>query len=78
MKQSERHDEALDFIMEYRKLAGYAPSRRELATALGMSLSTAQQLIDDLVEQKLIETTPGVARSTIVTGSVMKHGEVAL
>lgn len=76
MKQSERHDEALAFIRSYA-VRGYAPSRRELASELGMSLSTAQQLIEDLIEQGLLERAPKIARSLVI-GANMKHGEVTL
>ncbi len=79
MKQSERHDEAASFIAQYQQERGYAPSRRELAKGLGMGLATAQQIIADLIEEGLLETTPGIARSTrFVTRSVMKHGEVTM
>jgi SOS-response transcriptional repressor LexA len=78
MSQLDRQDEVLEFIGGYTRACGYPPSRREIAAVLEMSPSTVQLILKDMIEQKLIEVAPGIARGVIITGSNMKHGEVAL
>jgi Mn-dependent DtxR family transcriptional regulator len=45
---------------------------------LEMSPSTVQLILKDMIEQGLIEVAPGISRGVVITGSNMKHGEVAL
>lgn len=78
MSQLDRQDEVLAFIQGYVTRTHYPPSRREIASVLGMSVSTVQLILADLIEQGLITVTPGTARGVVITGSNMKHGEVAL
>lgn len=78
MNQIDRHDEALAFIRRFISLSGYPPSRREIADSLGMSVSTVQILIQSLIDEGLITVSPRVSRGVVITGSNMKHQEVAL
>lgn len=65
----------MEFIHDYINSHGYAPSRREVQEALGVSLDTAQRLIKEMVEEGLITIAPGIGRSIVITGSVMKQKE---
>jgi SOS-response transcriptional repressor LexA len=78
VSQLDRQDEVLDFIRAYSARMKYPPSRREIATAMGMSVSTVQLIMKELIEQGLIEVAPGISRGVVITGSNMKHGEVNL
>lgn len=76
---NQKQAEALDYIKWYIRTHGYPPSRREIAERFNMrSASTAQKLLERMVEEGLIEVTPGVSRGVMITGSNMKHGEVTL
>lgn len=70
----ERKAIGLDFIRAFIATHGYAPTRREVQEAIGAkSVDTAQKLIDMMVEEGLITTAPGIARSIVITGAVMKQ-----
>lgn len=59
-------------IQRYRSEHGYSPSRREMAEQLDIGLESVQRALAKLIEDGLIETTPGVARSINITGTGMK------
>lgn len=76
MSLMDKRDKLLEVIQTYQAHRGYPPSRREMANAIGVSPSSVQILIQALIDEKLIQVTPLVSRGVVVTGSVMKHGEV--
>lgn len=78
MSQLDRQDEVLAFIQGYTTRTHYPPTRREIAKVLGMSPSTVQIILQNMIEEGLLEVTPGVARGVVITGSNMRHGDVAL
>lgn len=65
-------DRFLDYIREHHDEHGYPPSIRDLAEAMGCSVSNAYYHLLRLEGEGLITRTPGVARSVRITGSVMK------
>lgn len=66
---------AMTYIEQYTAKHSYPPSRRDLqyGMAEGVSLDTVQRLVNEMVDEGLIQVTPGVARSIVITGSVMKQ-----
>lgn len=73
-----RLDAAMTYITTYHREHGYPPSVRELADHLGVATHTAHTALRKLVEDGLITVTPGIPRSIVVTGAVMKEPEVTL
>lgn len=53
----------LTAIQQYRDEHGYAPTFREIATRLGVSLATVRQRIDALERDAVLTHEPGVCRS---------------
>lgn len=58
-----RRDEALAYIIERIIRDGFSPSSGEIARALRISRQRALQLTDKLIEEGVLEKTPGSARS---------------
>lgn len=58
-----RRNEALAFIIQQIIRTGISPSSGEIARALNVSRTRAQQLVDQLVREKVLENTPGSPRS---------------
>lgn len=58
------HEEILDFIREFHRRNGYAPSYREIVEAVGLS-STSQVAvyIEDLVEEGKLAKEDGQSRT---------------
>jgi repressor LexA len=78
-EHEDRRSKAMIFIREFTATNGYPPTRREIGAHLGMkSPSTAQALIDDMIREGLIQVTPRVPRSVVISGTVMKQGEVTM
>jgi len=63
---SERTEQVLVFIEAYMRDHGYAPSRREVAKAMGVSVCTAQRDLASLREDGLVDWTEGVNRSLVL------------
>lgn len=62
-KPSKRQAEILDFVGEFRKKKGYAPSLTEIAAHFGVSVPTVHQHISYLREKNLLTTEKGKRRS---------------
>lgn len=58
-----RRDQALAFIVDRIVRSGISPTSGEIARALNVSRTRAQQLVDQLVREKVLENTPGSPRS---------------
>jgi SOS-response transcriptional repressor LexA len=58
-----RRSEALAFIIERIIRTGVSPTSGEIARALNVSRQRAQQLVDQLIREAVIEKTPGSPRS---------------
>lgn len=63
------------FIQEHIDQHHYPPSVRDCSKFLGLGLSATQRRLEKLRADGLIETTPGIARSIRITGSVAKAPE---
>ena len=63
------------FIVEHVEQHGYPPSVRDCAKYIGRGLSATQRRLERLKADGLIKVTPGVARSMVLTESVMKAPE---
>lgn len=75
---TEQEARALAFIERHIHDHGYPPSVQEVAYELSVVKSRAHQVLRKLLEQKLITVAPGVARSMVPTGTVMKAPEETL
>lgn len=71
-------DKTFGFIKAYYAKRGYPPSVTEVAVELGTSRATAHRMMHLLAEHGLITMEPGVARTAVPTGAVMKAPEVTL
>ena len=60
---SKRQAEILDFIIDFRKKRGYAPSLAEIAEYFDISVPTVHQHISYLRRKKLLTTEKGKRRS---------------
>ena len=58
-----RQDDVLLALGGWTRLEGWPPSRRELAEALGIGVSTVQRHLDRLEAEGLIERKPGKPRT---------------
>ena len=63
---SPRQTDALQEIREYRNTHGYAPSVRELAAAMNVSIHAADGHIRALVRKGAIHREPNVARGITI------------
>jgi SOS-response transcriptional repressor LexA len=59
----EREKQLLDAIVRLTADRGFAPTMRELARAVGVSVSRIKQLTDDCERQGFIRRDPRIARS---------------
>lgn len=64
--------DVLGFVSRYREEHGWPPSRREIAQEFGVSTSSVQIILKEMIEQGLIQVAPGGARSINITGAGMK------
>ena len=64
--------DVLKWIFEYRHYHGYPPSRREMTEQFGVSLHTAQRMLERMVEQGVLEVTPNIPRALNITRAGMK------
>jgi len=62
-RPSKRQAEILDFIGEFRRKKGYAPSLAEIAERLGVSVPTVHQHVSYLRQKNLLTTEKGKQRS---------------
>lgn len=60
------------WLVEYREENGFPPSRRETSERFGMSLSSTQRVLDDLIREGLVEVRPFIPRGINITGAGMK------
>lgn len=58
-----RRDQALAFIIDRIVRSGICPTSREIGDALGVSDARAKELVDQLVERRLIDKVPGGVRN---------------
>jgi len=63
LSKEDRQRQLLDAVEQMTAANGYAPTMRELATAMAVSLTRIAQLMDSCEEQGLITRAPGVCRS---------------
>jgi len=61
-----RPAEILQFITDYRRLKGFAPSIREMAEHLNTSTSLVDYYLRRLENQGRIRRDPGIARSIVI------------
>lgn len=57
-----RCQQALDYIIDYKKRIGWPPSVREMADDLGFGVATMHVILKQLVKRGAIEVAPGIAR----------------
>ncbi len=76
-KPSKRQAEILQFITEFRKKKGYAPSLAEIADNFGVSVPTIHQHISYLKRKNLLATEKGKRRS-IQAMNINKSGVVEI
>jgi repressor LexA len=70
----DRLREVYDYIKERIETQGYAPSVREICTALDIgSTSTASRYINNLVDEGLLEKTDGKNRAVKLCGRVARR-----
>ena len=63
-KLTDREQEILDFIIEYREYNGYSPSLREICQGCYIgSTNGASYFINQLVMKQAIDYTPRIPRS---------------
>lgn len=65
-------DELLAFIRSYTVEHRYPPSRREIADHFGVYPNAVNDRLRRLIDEGLIQVTPGISRSVNVTGAGMK------
>ena len=65
-KMTQRQREAYEFIVAFTERNGYAPSGRELAEALGITLRPAQKLINALYIKDYIKKIPYSSRGIVL------------
>lgn len=58
--------QALDLIRERLAVAGFAPTYRELATEIGVTLSAAHRCVDALVGLGAVKRTPAKSRGLMI------------
>jgi SOS-response transcriptional repressor LexA len=63
---TDRERELLAAIVKGQKVNGYAPTRRELAGTIGISVTRVQQLVDSCTEKGLLSRRPRMARAYVV------------
>lgn len=76
-KPSKRQAEILQFIAEFRKKKGYAPSLAEIADNFDVSVPTVHQHVSYLKRKNLLATEKGKKRS-IQTMNISKSGVVEI
>ena len=76
-KPSKRQAEILQFITEFRKKKGYAPSLAEIADNFGVSVPTVHQHVSYLKRKNLLATEKGKKRS-IQALNIQKTGIVEI
>ena len=76
-KPSKRQAEILQFITEFRKNKGYAPSLAEIADNFDISVPTVHQHVSYLKRKNLLATEKGKRRS-IQTMNINKSGVVEI
>lgn len=63
-----RQKECLRFIAKYSLQQGFAPTVREIATAMGnIAVNAAQGHLDSLVKKGRLSRTPGKSRTLVIT-----------
>lgn len=62
-----RGRELLGFIDRFERSKSYAPTLFEMAESLRVSRTRVKQLVEDLVEKKLVEHDAGKARTVRLT-----------
>jgi SOS-response transcriptional repressor LexA len=63
LSKEERQRQLLDAVERMTEANGFAPTLRELATAMEVSLTRIAQLMAACEEQGLIRRMPGICRS---------------
>jgi SOS-response transcriptional repressor LexA len=63
LSKEDRQRQLLDAVEQMTAVNGYAPTLRELATAMAVSLTRIAQLMAACEEQGLISRVPGIART---------------
>lgn len=76
-KPSKRQAEILQFITEFRKKKGYAPSLSEIADNFDVSVPTVHQHVSYLKRKQLLTTEKGKRRS-IQAMSINKSGVIEI
>ena len=58
----DREQELLKAIVDGQRANGFAPTRRELAKQIGISVTRVQQLVDSCTEKGYLSRSPRTAR----------------
>lgn len=74
---NDRRDEVLAFIKDYYEKVGIPPTRREIAQACGVNVTSAQWHVEHLIRDGYLRRIPGVPRAIVPTDN-MKHPEAGL
>lgn len=61
----------LHFLKSHQKVCGYAPSRVEMAQAMGVTGTAITERLQQLVRKGYIEIAPGIARGIRLLDPVM-------
>ena len=62
----EREHELLAAIVAGKQANGYAPTRRELAKTIGISIARVQQLVESCIDKGYLGRVPRAARAYVV------------
>jgi len=71
----EREHELLAAIVAGKQANGYAPTRRELARTIGLSVTRIQQLVESCVSKGLLSRPARVARACVLNAAVQLKQE---
>jgi DNA-binding GntR family transcriptional regulator len=71
----DRERELLEAIVAGQEKNGYAPTRRELAGTIGISITRVQQLVDSCTAKGLLSHPPRAARAYVVHAPVLRKQE---
>jgi len=63
MEITKRQQEIVDFIKEFTREKGYAPTIREIADAFNVSLGAIQDIMNALLRKNLIQKEKGLSRA---------------
>lgn len=63
---TQRQQEFLNFIIDYKNKNNYSPSLRDISKSMGVSVAAVSQNIKALVKKQYIDYTENISRSIVV------------